>query len=65
MNTFPWRDYQEFMKDAFKVYKASTLELLNTVLDKLEGEWGKASCKLLIKSWRTNNHGLSNCFQLS
>ena len=52
MKYIPWRNYREFMKDLKEVYKASTLELAEYNLDKLEEKWGKAY-PIPIKSWRT------------
>ncbi len=62
MKYIPWRNYREFMKDLKEVYKASTLELAEYNLDKLEEKWGKAY-PIPIKSWRTNWHRLSNYFK--
>ena len=62
MKYIPWRNYREFMKDLKEVYKASTLELAEHNLDKLEEKWGKQYATP-IKSWRTNWTHLSNYFK--
>ncbi len=41
MKYISWRNYREFMKDLKEVYKASTLELAEHNLDKLEEKRGK------------------------
>ena len=62
MKYIPWCNYREFMKDLKEVYKASTLELAEYNLDKLQEKWGKPY-PIPIKRWRTNWPQLSNYFK--
>ena len=62
MKYIPWKHYREFMKDLKQIYKASTLELAEYNLDKLEDKWGK-QYPVTIQSWRTNWTRLSQYFK--
>lgn len=62
MKYIPWKHYREFMKDLKQIYKASTLELAEYNLDKLEEKWGK-QYPVVIQSWRTNWTRLSQYFK--
>lgn len=56
-----YKDIKEFMKDLKMVYQASTIELAEMNLDKLEEKWnGKYPSS--IKSWRENWSELSAYF---
>jgi len=57
-----WKHQPEFLKDLKEVYKASTLELAEHHLDKLEEKWAKAY-PTVIKSWRANWPRLSHYFK--
>ncbi len=58
----PWKNQREFMRDLKAVYKASTIELAEHNLDKLEEKWGK-QYPVVFKSWRSNWDRLSNYFK--
>jgi putative transposase len=58
----PWKHYREFVKDLKQIYKASTLELAEYNLDLLEEKWG-TQYPLVIQSWRSNWHRLSQYFK--
>ena len=57
-----WKDTKAFMADLKQVYQASTKELAERNLDKLENNWGQKYPKV-IESWRRNWDRLSNYFQ--
>ena len=57
-----WRHYREFIKDLKEVYKASSLELAEHNLDLLDEKWGK-QYPVVIQSWRSNWHRLSQYFK--
>ena len=59
-----WKDVKPFMLDLKQVYKATTLELAQRNLDKLEAKW-EAKYPLVIDSWRKNWDRLTNYFQYS
>jgi putative transposase len=54
--------HKEFMKDLKEVYRASTYEIAETNLQKLENKWGE-KCPAAVQSWRTNWGNLSTYFQ--
>lgn len=56
-----YKDIKEFMKDLKMVYQASTIELAEMNLDKLEEKW-KGKYPSSIKSWRENWSELSAYF---
>ncbi len=57
-----YKDVKAFMQDLKKVYQASTKELAERNLDKLETSWGQ-KYPVVIKSWRNNWDRLSHYFQ--
>ena len=57
-----YKDVKAFMQDLKKVYQASTKELAERNLDKLEASWGQ-KYPVVIKSWRNNWDRLSHYFQ--
>ena len=57
-----WKDVKAFMKDLKTIYRASTKELAEHNLDKLEATWGE-KYPVVIASWRKNWDRLSNYFQ--
>lgn len=57
-----YKDVKAFMRDLKKVYQASTKELAERNLDKLEASWGQ-KYPVVIKSWRNNWDRLSHYFQ--
>ena len=57
-----WKDVKAFMKDLKTIYRASTKELAERNLDKLEATWGR-KYPAVINSWRNNWDRLSNYFQ--
>lgn len=56
------KDQKAFMQDLKEVYKATTKELAEQNLDKLESAWGK-KYPIVIKSWRANWQRLSQYFK--
>jgi len=56
------KDQKEFMKDLKKVYRASSKDLAETELLKLEEKWGK-KYPVVIESWQKNWDKLSTYFQ--
>ncbi len=56
------KNQKEFMVDLKEVYKASSLELAEENLNRLEEKWDK-KYPLVIKSWRNNWHKLSTYFK--
>lgn len=56
------KDQKEFMKDLKKVYRASSKDLAETELLKLEEKWGK-KYPVVIESWQKNWEKLSTYFQ--
>lgn len=58
----PWKNQREFMRDLKAVYKASTREIAEHNLDKLEAKWGK-QYPIVFRSWRSNWERLSNYFK--
>lgn len=57
-----WKDVKAFMQDIKQVYQASTRDLAESHLDRLESEWGK-KYPMVIESWRRNWDRLANYFQ--
>jgi len=57
-----YKDVKAFIQDLKKVYQASTKELAERNLDKLEASWGQ-KYPVVIKSWRNNWDRLSHYFQ--
>lgn len=57
-----WKDAKAFMADLRGIYAASTKELAERNLDKLEANWGGKYPKV-IESWRKNWDRLTNYFQ--
>lgn len=57
-----WKEVKAFMKDLKTIYRASTKELAERNLDKLEASWG-TKYPAVISSWRKNWDRLSNYFQ--
>ncbi len=57
-----YKDYKKFIKDLKRVYQASTKEVSEGELDKLEDKWGK-KYPIVIKSWRENWVRLSQYFK--
>jgi transposase-like protein len=58
----PWKNQREFIRDLKTVYKASTKEIAEHNLDKVEEKWGK-HYPVVFKSWRLNWNRLSNYFK--
>lgn len=56
------KDQKEFMKDLKKVYRASSKDLAETELLKLEEKWGK-KYPVVLESWQKNWDKLSTYFQ--
>jgi transposase-like protein len=56
------KDQKEFMRDLKKVYRASSKDLAETELLKLEEKWGK-KYPVVIESWQRNWDKLSTYFQ--
>lgn len=57
-------DHKPFLKDLKRVYRASTKELAEQELDRLEDIWGE-KYQLVIRSWRSNWDRLSPFFSYS
>lgn len=57
-----WKNQREFMRDLKAVYKASTKEIAEHNLNKLETKWGKLY-PIVFRSWRSNWARLSNYFK--
>lgn len=62
MKYIPKKYRKEFINDLKPIYKASSTELAEYNLDKLEQKWGK-QYPVVIKSWRTNWSRLSQYFK--
>ena len=58
------KDQKEFMKDLKTVYQASSKDIAEHYLLKLEEKWGQRY-PMVIKSWHTNWEYLSHYFQYS
>jgi transposase-like protein len=58
------RDSKEFMADLKDIYKATTLELAEEHLARLELKWEK-TYPISVRSWRKNWSDLSTYFQYS
>ncbi len=57
-----WKEVKVFIRDLKQVYQASTKELAERNLDKLETTW-RSKYPVVIASWRKNWDRLSNYFQ--
>jgi transposase-like protein len=58
------KDSKEFMTDLKSIYRATTLEIAEEHLDRLESKWGK-TYPISVRSWRNNWSDLSTYFQYS
>jgi transposase-like protein len=58
------KNQKEFMKDLKTVYQASSKDIAEHYLLKLEEKWGE-KYPMVIKSWQTNWENLSHYFQYS
>jgi len=56
------KNQKEFMQDLKEVYRASSKDIAETNLLKVEEKWGKLY-PIVIKSWNNNWHNLSNYFK--